>query len=392
MIKEEFDSKLEAASAGSSKNIKYCFLSCIYTRQDRPNIFELALVNSDYDDVYLYRTCDLRDILTFGYVYDFSIEGQYFKCNPFVKTATGDSILDSTLDQILHHDRKETIFSFLARGTHDGYVIISDDLANQAGEWVGVGITSFYNIKFSKSTMSIYVPLVEPDGITNKMLVTETSGKLAVNPFYYGIPADSKKDCGEFVRRKTINGVDYDIYYIDFMPVYDELGRILSNPVINTAVQMQTCYSFVQQALEDILDAAYSVKEDKPAWAGGSKSYTSSYSVEFTSNLPKLTKKDRVAIINSIMAGREPVYCEDPRVKFLTNAINALELNEDGTPNLNSLHSTIVYLKKHGIMYGSYLMVVKYHMFCSHERITGGSSGVLCGGVSDASTLVKEGF
>lgn len=115
------------------------------------------------------------------------------------------------------------------------------------------------------------------------------------------MPSGISTPIGMYKARKSINNIDYDIYELEFAPVFDNIGKILAGPVINTAVQYQACCEFVLKALDDMMHEFYSVDQEEVAWAGGSKQYTTSYKIEFTSDMVKLNKRDRINILNSIL-------------------------------------------------------------------------------------------
>ena len=136
----------------------------------------------------------------------------------------------------------------------------------------------------------------------------------------------------------------------------------------------------------------YSVDQEEVAWAGGSKQYTTSYKIEFTSDMVKLNKRDRINILNSILKGEEPALSADFRVKYLQNVCSSLDYNEKGIPEINSLNAVMSYIKRTYIWYSSYVMAVKYYLFCSHKKLIDGKFGYLTGGACQNETVVKEGF
>ena len=171
MQKTDFDNKLNNALAGSANLVHFCFMNKIYTRIDKPDIYELAMTDLHFSFVILYRTEDLRSILDYGYFYDFSLDEDYVMCNPQMHVSSGDSLYESEIENFLVVDFKDSIFSFLARGSEQNYVFLNDDVVADTQDWTGYGVTYFHNVKFSKSTMSIYVMLSAKDGVFNKMLV-----------------------------------------------------------------------------------------------------------------------------------------------------------------------------------------------------------------------------
>lgn len=394
MLKSEFDEKLNENIADSAEKVHFCFLSKIYTREDNKDVYELALVSKDFTTVQLYRTCKLQDILTYGYSsYDFSMEDHYLVCNPSVQVVPGYSLSDAEIDCVIGEKMTDTLFSFLINGCRENCVIFDDSVVDSPEDWTGLGVTAMRNIKFSKSTMSIYVPMIVQDGLYNKIISFDDNNKLTVKPFYYGIESESDTIGGNFVCRKFVNNIEYDIYKIDFLSVFDNIGRILSHPVINTAVQYAAKCEFVLSALDDMMHSFYAVAEQKPEWIGGSKQHTSSYKIDFSSTLMKLTKRDRINILNTIMRGDEPQLSSDIRVQYLQAACAILAYDDKGIPDLNSLNSVASYIKEINVMYNSYLMAIKYYLFCSHKRITEDGTGYLTGGAySAAETTVKEGF
>ena len=75
----------------------------------------------------------------------------------------------------------------------------------------------------------------------------------------------------------------------------EKYDMIVTNP------PFKYCQEFVLKALDDMMHEFYSVDQEEVAWAGGSKQYTTSYKIEFTSDMVKLNKRDRINILNSIL-------------------------------------------------------------------------------------------
>lgn len=399
MLKTEFFDLLNSVITDSAEKIRYCFLNKIYNRLNNEDAYELALVDETFSFVILHRTCDLHSILSFGFIYDFSLEDDYLRCNPSVQIDTGDSLSESELNASVGVSLGETIFSLLRLGSDNNFIIIDDKLAesfiadaDSTKNWTGLGVTYFHNVKFSKSTMSIFTPIVTEDGLYNKMLAVETNSKLETKHFYFGVPSGISTPMGTYKAKKSINNIDYDIYELEFAPVFDNIGKVLAGPVINTAVQYQACCEFVLKALDDMMHEFYSVDQEEVAWAGGSKQYTTSYKIEFTSDMVKLNKRDRINILNSILKGEEPALSADFRVKYLQNVCSSLDYNEKGIPEINSLNAVMSYIKRTYIWYSSYVMAIKYYLFCSHKKLIDGKIGYLTGGACQNETVVKEGF
>lgn len=392
MQKSDFDNKLNNALAGSANLVHFCFMNKIYTRTDKPDVYELAMTDLHFSFVILYRTEDLRSILNYGYFYDFSLDGDYVMCNPQMQVSSGDSLYENEIENFLVVDFKDSIFSFLARGSEQNYVFLNDDVVADTQDWNGYGVTYFHNVRFSKSTMSIYVMLSAKDGVFNKMLVVEENNRLTFKPFYYGVPSGKTSIGGDFVFSKNINNVKYDVYKVEFLPVITDAEKVLSAPIINTAVQYQTCYEFAIRAVESVLKEYYSVADSVTEWVGGSKQYTSSYKISFKSAMEKLTKRDRDYIVSDLLKGYEPAFSADPRISYLKTVFNFIEFAEDGTPELNSLSSVLASIKLSNLYCSAYLMAIKYCLFCSHRKLVDGTLGCLSGGRFEDDTIVEEGF
>ena len=190
MLKTEFFDLLNSVIMDSAEKIRYCFLNKIYTRLNNEDAYELALVDETFSFVILHRTCDLHSILSFGFIYDFSLEDDYLRCNPSVQIDTGDSLSESELNASIGVSLGETIFSLLRLGSDNNFIIIDDKLAesfiadaDSTKNWTGLGVTYFHNVKFSKSTMSIFTPIVTEDGLYNKMLAVRQIVNLKQNIF-----------------------------------------------------------------------------------------------------------------------------------------------------------------------------------------------------------------
>ena len=394
MQREEFDNRLNQNIPGSANEVSACYMNKIYVRGDDNDIYELALVNSDFTRVQLVRVTDLHDIISFYDNRDFNLDEDYLICDSNVPMVQGESIVD--VDTVFGFECEKNLFSFLIEGTKNRYVVLDDSIV-ESEENPGYGITYFHNLRFSKSTMSIYVPMYNDEGLYNKIICTEEQGRLAMRPFYFGVIADDKCSYGDFVTKKFINNIEYDIYKIKFLPVISDLGKIISAPIINTAVHMSARIRFCIDALSDLMHALYDVSDAKINWVGGSGNYTSSYTIQFESTLPKITKKLTSGIVDEILRGEEPFYASDERVSFLSSIIGTLERDEVGNPTLDSLSSMIATLKSLCVAPDTYVMLIRYYLFCTHKLISesvGKRTGVtvLHGGISQEGTVVKEGY
>lgn len=394
MQRVELDNRLNQNIAGSANDVSACYMNKIYVKRDNNDIYELALVNSDFTRVQLIRVTDLHDIISFYDTRDFNLDEDYLVCDPHVPMVQGESIIDT--DAVFGEECEKNLFSFLIEGARNRYVVL-DDSVIEGEEIAGYGMTYFHNIRFSKSTMSIYVPMYNGDGIYNKIICAEEQGRLLMRQFYFGVVSGDECNYGDFVTKKLINNIEYDIYKIEFLPVFSNLGKIISAPIINTAIHMGTRLRFCIDTLSELMHSLYDVSEDKVQWVGGSNSYTSSYTIQFESTLPKITKRLAHDILNAILCGEEPFYADDERVVFLSAIVGTLERDEEGDPTLNALSSMIATLKSLSIAPEAYIMLVRYYLFCSHKLISesvgnGGGVTILHGGISKEGTIVKEGY
>lgn len=395
MQRDEFNKKLDDSIAGFSEKVSACYLNKIYVRENKSDVYELALVDSKFTSIQLMRTCDLYDICKFDINKDFGLDDNYLQCNQYVNAVPGESLDD--IDSVKGGTCADTIFDLIVTGADNNYVLLDDEVVESPeGSLDSYGVTSFKNIKFAKTTMSIYAPMINGNGLYNKMLVVEENGRLVVRPFYFGIQSAESCNFGNFVTRKEINGVNYDIYNVKFISIFSNAARFLSAPIINSAIQMRERCDFCISALSDLMRDLYVLDGTNPEWVGGNSSYTSNYQIEFSSTLQKLSKRSRDSILDDLLKGEEPIYSNDERVRLLRVAVKMLSIN-DGIPSFDSLNATINALKHNSIWYSSYIMSVRYYLYCSHTKIIDADlqsrcANVLHGGLSNEGTIVKEGF
>lgn len=395
MQREEFDHRLNSNIPGSADNVSACFLNKIYVRESNNDIYEIALVDDTYTTVQLMRVNDLHDICDFIETRDFSLDDDYLLCNPNVITVPGDSITD--INTIVGEKCDDSIFSFIIDGVRNNYVVIDDSvISSENSDDCIFGISYFRNIKFAETTFSIYLQMVNESGIYNKMLVTEENNRLTFHPFYFGVPAGQPCMYGSFKDRRIVNNIEYDVYYIDFLPVLNSTSMIVSAPVINSAMQQSEKFKFCILALSDLMHDLYVVSESNVEWAGGNNNYTSAYTIQFKSTMRKISKRARTDITDSILHGACPIYAEDERVKLLHGVLDSLNRDKTGMPTLDSLNTMVASLKTLSVFSGAYIASLRYYLYCSHKSIREsiGATGttILYGGNSEFGTIVEEGF
>lgn len=246
---------------------------------------------------------------------DFKIEDGVLKYNPMLRVIT----MDDQLFQKLRYGTNETngpsdgtLYNLLVRGVNERYVFLDGDLEH--GWCNGQGVAYFSSIKFSHSTMSVYVPLVQSAGCYNKMIVQPEDSTLKFIPFKFGV-ANAETyipGCHSLNRQVMVNNESYWLWETDELSVYDGETWVLAG-LINQCEADSVVYSSCLVAIQDHLD---SLTQSEPlSWAGSEASYASAFGVYFTSSCKKLSTSVRQKIENSIYATLMAGGSEDDAIK-----------------------------------------------------------------------------
>lgn len=217
-----------------------CFLNRVFTdKDDCISFFEIVKADNSFADVRTsYVSLDTLKKLSTDpkLTTDFSFEDGYLKCDSTVnRVCSNDLIKGQVSKQFSIYDSSNSLFDLLMLGVNNGFYLVDDRVAKNS-TWTGNGFTSFHNIKFSKSSMSIYARVIFKDTCFNKHIVKLQRGILKFYPFKFLVPKDfcgDLSDCkklGEIV----INNISYFLYEVATMSLFCPINNI-TPPLINYA-------------------------------------------------------------------------------------------------------------------------------------------------------------
>lgn len=281
---------------------QYAFLNMVYNNQSTgEKVYEVVFSTSDFEFVSVYRT-DIEGIKALSedndlYV-DFSFEEGFLRCadvRQVQNVDTKDFQLNKEIVFLAGED--DSVLDLIKLGAKHGFKVIDGSIANE-DSWVGNGIVGFDKIRFSQSSMSVYVRMVVGDTLKNLYLVRLDKGMLSVEPFTFIVPLDAAviPPVSVYVRNIRINNIEYRLYRVNSYRVFKELG-VISPALINKAACMRNKHESAINILSVYRDKNFLPEKEKLIWVGEQKKPSAFFGVNFKSSVPKITKKDAEALL-----------------------------------------------------------------------------------------------
>lgn len=295
----------------------YCFLNAVYVDDfDVAKVYEVVFSDADFREIGLLRVEQgaMRELCSAVANVDFSFDSGFLKCNPHVARLRITSVVMDGMGVLINENHSiHSLYGLLYEGQKNGFYVVNDDYAESVlstgngfddGDSAGpfCFMTHFRNIRFSQSSMSVYVQMRNKDGCYNRMLVVPDNGIMHMNSFYFLVPADnsfSQNGC-KFISQVCIDKRHFSLFCAELLGIYD-VDSVLSGALVNKAFCIrQRCYN-AQIALKDLSQSIWrslSGDEDKESlpWVGGSKSYADGYGVTFDSSIKLLKRSDRLEL------------------------------------------------------------------------------------------------
>lgn len=231
---------------------------------------------------------------------DFRIVQGILECNP---TVTEIPITQDLLHDVLATNGEElqinqySLYRLLEFGVQNDLLVLNsvDDDELQAG----YGVARFKDIKFSESTMTVYIQMHNADGIFNKMITTANEGTLTFRKFFVAAKnSTAVPGCVDLKKSIILHNVEYHLFETDELCIYDESVRFIPG-VLNQACFESVVFKTLSSMCKDFIQgitSCISTTDASSAWVGGSKDYKSSKGVWLKSSLKPLTTRERKLI------------------------------------------------------------------------------------------------
>lgn len=220
---------------------------------------------------------------------DFLIADGVLKCNSLIKTVQIDErylrkMQDAAVESEL---AKNSLYSLLIQGVQNGYIILADD--SEDGWGSGTGVIPFRSIQFSKTTMSVYVRVIDGAGVYNQMIIVPEDRTLKFRPFKFAIEAETAENvigiegCEDLSRKVVINGKEYCIWVAKMFNIYDRSVEF-SPSVVNQSVHDSVVYQTSLKMINAFIRGVSNEESLGYTWWGGDKSYSLRPGVYFKSS------------------------------------------------------------------------------------------------------------
>ena len=241
---------------------------------------------------------------------DFTIENGILRCNAMLKTIPIDDDLFSHLKYTTAEAERPadgTVYALLLYGVEHDFVFLDGD--NEEDWQRGVGVAAFRCVRFSHSTMSIYVPLLNTEGLHNKMIVLPGESNLQFVPFKFGVKTAETfiAGCRSLNKQVIVNNEEYWLWETDVLNIYDENAVFVAG-LVNQCEADSVVFNSSLESINDYLNMLSKSSGSSPVqWAGSSNDYRTSYGVYFKSSCKKVSTSCRedieTAIYKDLTAG-----------------------------------------------------------------------------------------
>lgn len=292
-------------------NLQYCYLNRVYVdSNDVSQLYEFTLSDSYFLNVCTYIT-DLEGLRKLAenesLSKDFSLDAGFLKCDNVPRVENNNLVKEAIGIPSYVRDLEYSFYTFVQTAVEHDFLIVDDSILD-CERFNGIKVSNFKNIRFSQSTMSVYFPLVNEEGLRNKHLVLLEDGLLRLNVFHFAVPAEYNNQFKEngcvYCSRMFINNSEYVIYRMDELPIYP-YAYVTAGNVINKAVSVRERSKAIVEVVTDYISFCNGVlgnnDNSKLPWAGGNNSYSSGYGVTLTSSLTLLKRTDRSAILDRVL-------------------------------------------------------------------------------------------
>lgn len=405
---------------------KYCFIDTVYEGSGTmPSLYQLVLSDSLFRQLAYYK-CSSQHLQEFyhdyvvnpehGLVADFVFEENFLKFNSGVRTVPSNNLLEESNDlEPVNSAGLFTLYDLILRGVSQDFCILEDELAeSDTIKYLGDKVYPFSGIKFAKSTMTVYLAVVNNSTLYHNNLVVLDGGVLTFRPFYFTVPATAPAfqmyGCA-FVRAIELNNKKYNLWHAEYLPLYDEdVSFSISKCLINKAIcerERKSAALRVQKYYKESLFGVNATSKDTLKWTGGDTDRRSFYGVVFKSSISMLTEKECFSIVNTCLT-EIAEDCNDLKeakamlmkkdwtttAKFAGMCLLSVMLSTEGNvvQQLAAVHDMQKFLEECILFADLYLYRVRANAYIKHLHLANGTDPRIFGANEREYTLVEEGF
>ncbi len=398
-------------------NYNYCYMRSILTDIDnRTRGFCLIFCDNKFKQIGVLNTDveGLKKIATnTELIKDFSIEDNYLKCDNVSRMPITSEDLKTFGNLIDCSSYEKTFLDFLEFGNDNNFFIV-DKSITELQDYTGVSFTSFRNIEFSQSTMTIYCKLISNDTIHNQMLVALNGQNLEITQFYFAVPISVKLPdwletfCVKELHECTLNNMEFVLYEMQGMPIYIS-NMLKSSALINKAATLKVKYRNIIEVIKGFKSVlhtmlGYQGQESKLEWTGGSNSYKSAYGVYLKSSWPFFNKASVSKCVDWYVELLERYASEPDKVvqiietdsvnemtKLALLTVHRLMLSDlDLTQVLLNCENTINDLQQMRLSCDIYLYKMRVFAYFKGTRLAPAANSILQGSDENAYTIVEH--
>lgn len=393
--------------------MQYCFLNSVYTNENDDSLFyEVVFSNKSYTEIRLKRV-DVQELRALAvdeeYVTDFSFEDCYLKCASVDRYVIDEKIRESIkakedIRDYVFKGSKPSIYDLLRCGARHSFYVIADELAlTESATFSTVeGITPFTKIKFSQSSLSVFVREVYSSEIKNHYLVQELDGALKFMPFYFLVPANCQEEIkAQYKCTKKINNVEYKVFYAEDFGVAEPV-TIISQALLNKAACMRVVYDGMLRAV-DALQKQYYESSGRPKWVDNSTHRHSIKTVSFEPSYKKLdasairslidmalSMKDKYSSLDEGLQYAKELGLDRVRKAALCGLFNVLVSSKNVTDLVANCHYAMNTYASHLFYNGMYLHRMQVFVSATQIQIVSLLDPSLCGSNENGITTVRR--
>ena len=300
--------------------MQYCFLNSIYTDSSgAAQVYEVVFSNMNFTEVSLQRVgiqklkefVESKDLIT-----DFSFEEDFLKSFQ-VRRFLGDkailkckdtpqTILDKCSQKTKNSTEKMSLIELLKLGAANDFCIVAEDTDIENSDAViTANITRFRHIKFSQSSMSIFVKEYSNNKIYNHYLIEELNDYLAFKPFYFLVPS-SFHEISEFsyIGTRTVNNVEYKCYHTGDMGLIQPFS-IIAPPLLNKIACSSVIYNNSCKALMKLIKRLqYCDDTETATWVDKGSHKHSTQVLKLKSSYKDIPPKEMDGLISTALSSK----------------------------------------------------------------------------------------
>lgn len=388
----------------------YCYINTIY--KGEYDVYELIATDKYFRHFSLLRF-DIKQLKDFyeknqNLVFNFKFENSYLKLNiNDLNQVELNNVIEESKGKFytIKRDNTFNFYTFINEAITNNYLFVDNSvIMNDCIK--GSGVTAFYNIKFSRSTMTVYFILKINNGLLNRNIVTMEDTILKTHEFYFAVPLETKTEFPntiEYIKDININNSDYKLYKCNLLLLYT--NEVLTfGTIINKADCLSSKYKVLLDTLNDfykiLLKRTLNEQSCELEWVGGNGDHRSQYGIIFKNNCKKYTEFDRSELIKTaLIVLTESKNKEELLASLERSSKNKLELTIltliVQIQSKSSIYESIEYLvhqmntiTQNKTLFDLYLYNIRANTYIRKDYI----SKILSGSDEPYTTYVSGGF